>query len=50
MAVAPAGFRDIDIHTPHDHDDEPRPIWARPLPRSAHRTIFHHNAQRLLGL
>jgi predicted TIM-barrel fold metal-dependent hydrolase len=37
-------------NTPHDYDDERRPIWERPLPPSVHRKIFHDNARRLLGL
>ena len=37
-------------NTPHDYEDERRPIWERPLPLSVHRKIFHDNAQRLLGL
>ena len=37
-------------NTPHDYEDERRPIWERPLPLSVHRKIFHDNARRLLGL
>ncbi|MGH7367639.1 MAG: amidohydrolase family protein, partial [Candidatus Rokuibacteriota bacterium] len=37
-------------NTPHDYDDERRPIWERPLPETVHRKIFYDNARRLLGL
>jgi hypothetical protein len=37
-------------NTPHDYDEERRPIWERALPETVYRKIFHDNARRLLDL
>lgn len=37
-------------NTPHDYDEERRPIWERALSETVFRQIFHDNARRLLGL
>ena len=37
-------------NTPHDYEEERRPIWERDLPAPVHRKIFFDNARRLLDL
>jgi predicted TIM-barrel fold metal-dependent hydrolase len=37
-------------NTPHDYDEERRPIWERALSETVYRKIFHDNARRLLDL
>jgi predicted TIM-barrel fold metal-dependent hydrolase len=37
-------------NTPHDYEEERRPIWERALPEPVYRKIFRDNARRLLDL
>jgi hypothetical protein len=37
-------------NTPHDYEEERRPIWERALPEEVYRKIFRDNARRLLDL